>query len=283
MYTQEIRLPELEGVWKWPRLVNPHLADVGAECLDWATSFEAFTPEAQNLVHNKGKLNLLSAMCYPRMTKGGRFRAELQEPSICSFDDHANRATTWEAYVNSVAKQAELRFNACIPDLATYFRVRRNTCGGPSTIAFYGMDMDIPDDIIDHPIICELEVLAVDLVIIKSDILSYNKEQAVGDDEHNIITVIMREFDLNVQEAFNEAGKLSNMKIDGFYHLCHSLPQWIGPVNLDVHQLIDCMAQCVSGVMHWSYESQTYFGKGGLRIKKTRLMQLLPKVEQIST
>ncbi len=110
------------------------------------------------------------------------------------------------------------------------------------------------------------------------DLLSYNKEQAVGDDEHNIVTVIMKEFDLDVQEAFDEAGRLSDRKIDRFYHLYNNLPRWAESVNLDVHRFVNDMAQCVSGVMHWSYESQRYFGNRGLVVKQTRLMQMLPRV-----
>ncbi|RWA13735.1 hypothetical protein EKO27_g1374 [Xylaria grammica] len=316
MYAQRIRLPELEGAWKWPRLVSPHLDEVGEESLNWASSFGAFDPEMQRLVHDKGKLNLLAGMCYARLTKEQvRSGCDLMH-LFFMFDEHSDRAgpaeawdqariqldamynpnkprpqgewiggeftrqfwlripesatdtfrsrflATWEAYVYSVAEQAELRSKAHIPDLATYFP----------------MDSDIPDDIVEHPVMVELNTLAVDLIVIANDVLSYNKEQAVGDDEHNIITVIMKQFDLNVQEAFDEAGKLSDMKMDRFYHLYHDLPQWIGPVSSDVRRLVEGMAQCVSGVMHWSYESQRYFGKRGLMVKKTRLMQLLPKV-----
>lgn len=84
---------------------------------------------------------------------------------------------------------------------------------------------------------------------------------------------------MGVQEAIDKAGELSNKKIERFYTLSQQIPRWVGPVDLDVQKLVDGMAKCVSGVMHWSYESQRYFGTRGLDIKRTRILQLLPKLK----
>lgn len=116
------------------------------------------------------------------------------------------------------------------------------------------------------------------LVFLLQDILSYNKEQAVGDDEHNMITVIMEQFGMGLQEAIDKAGEMCTARIDRFHELYQAMPRWLGPVDLDVQKLVDGMAMCVSGVMHWSYESQRYFGKKGLEVKRSRCLHLLPKV-----
>ncbi|KAH6653533.1 hypothetical protein BKA67DRAFT_570194, partial [Truncatella angustata] len=39
-----IRLPDLEAGWRWPRQLNIHTADIKQECLNWVSSFGAFTP-----------------------------------------------------------------------------------------------------------------------------------------------------------------------------------------------------------------------------------------------
>lgn len=114
--------------------------------------------------------------------------------------------------------------------------------------------------------------------LVMQDILSYNKEQAVGDDEHNLITVIMEQFDMSLQEAIDKAGEMCTARMEHFYELYLATPRWLGPVDLDVQKLVDGMALCVSGVMHWSYESQRYFGKKGLEVKRSRCLHLLPKV-----
>lgn len=111
------------------------------------------------------------------------------------------------------------------------------------------------------------------------DILSYNKEQAARDAEHNIITVIMQQFGLDAQAAFDHAGALSRRKMRRFYALYGRLPRWMGPVGLAAPRLVDGMAQCVSGVLHWSYESERYFGRRGPAIKRSRVLRLLPRVD----
>lgn len=177
----------------------------------------------------------------------------------------------------SVAHQAEDRAKSHILDLDTFLQLRIQSSGSAPTIALYEMDLDIPEEIRLHPTIVELEKLASELIAIANDVLSYNKEQAVGD-EHNIITVIMKQFNLDLQTAFDKAGEMSTARMKRFYTLYLSVPRWLGPVDLDVQKLVDGMAMCVSGVLHWSYESQRYFGKRGLEVKKSRCLYLLPRV-----
>ncbi|KAK8075324.1 terpenoid synthase [Apiospora hydei] len=300
----KIRLPDLETLWKWPRQVSPHLAEVDEECLEWSASFSAFDAETHRLVHDKGKLKQVRSGCDimhlffmfdEYSDKSGP--EEVWEQAQIQMDAFANPHSprpvgewvggvyttrrflaTWLDYVESVAQQAELRSQSRIVDLATYFPIRRHTSGAPSTIAMYEMDLDIPDAVRRHKVIVEMETLAVDLIVIANDVLSYNKEQAVGDDEHNIITIIMQQFGLGVQDAFDYTGELNRRKMKRFYTLYRRLPRWMGPVGLDVQKLVDGMAQCVSGVMHWSYESERYFGKRGMDIKESRTLSLLPKV-----
>ncbi|KAK4155760.1 isoprenoid synthase domain-containing protein [Chaetomidium leptoderma] len=232
----------------------------------------------------------MDALCYPHKARppgewvGGEFTRQfwLRLPKTATKTFRRRFLGTWIDYVESVAEQAEHRSKARILDLETYFPLRRNTSGAPSTIALYEIDMDIPDDVRNHPILRRLETLAVDLIVIANDLLSYNKEQAVGDDEHNVVTIIMEQYHMDVQQAVDKAGELSQEMMEHFHALYRQVPRWGGPVDLDVQRLVDGMAQCVSGVLHWSYESQRYFGTQGLVIKRTRTLRLLPKYQSNS-
>ncbi|KAK4074993.1 uncharacterized protein Triagg1_4657 [Trichoderma aggressivum f. europaeum] len=207
----------------------------------------------------------------------------LHLPRTATETFRARFGATWIDYVHSVVQQAQFRSESRILDLEDFLTIRRNTSGAPSTIAFYEMNSDIPDDIREHPVIRELEVLAVDLIVIANDILSYNKEQAIGDDEHNIVTILMSQYNLDVQQAMDMAGDLADVKMNRFYFLYPQVPRYVGPVDLEIQTLVDGMAQCVSGVFHWSYESQRYFGKRGMEIKRTRQLRLLPKTRTNDT
>lgn len=46
-----LRLPPLETLWKWPRTVNPHMEEIGQECLDWCASLGVWPPEKQRAIH----------------------------------------------------------------------------------------------------------------------------------------------------------------------------------------------------------------------------------------
>lgn len=91
----------------------------------------------------------------------------------------------------------------------------------------------------------------------------------------------MNQHNLDVQEAMDMTEELSNKKMDRFYELYLQVPRYLGPVDLEVQTLVDGMAQCVSGVMHWSYESERYFGKRGMEIKHSRHVRLLPKIKAL--
>ncbi|AEO58238.1 hypothetical protein MYCTH_2060085, partial [Thermothelomyces thermophilus ATCC 42464] len=173
------------------------------------------------------------ALCHPNIKprpKGEWVGGEIARQFCLRLSETATKMfkrrflETWIDYVESVAQQAKHRSQSRILDLDSYFLLRRHTSGAPSTIALWEMDMDIPDHIREHPILRMLETLAVDLIVIGNDLLSYNKEQAVGDDEHNIVTVIMAQFGMDVQGAIDRAGELSREKTDRFNALYSLLP-----------------------------------------------------------
>lgn len=47
-----------------------------------------------------------------------------------------------------------------------YFAIRRDTIGAKPSFAILELDMNIADDVMGHPIIEELTILAVDMIIL---------------------------------------------------------------------------------------------------------------------
>ena len=207
---------------------------------------------------------------------------------------------TWIDYVESVPKEAEDRFKAHILDLESYWTLRRRTSAVAPTMALNELDIAIPDDVRDSAILRQLEAAAVDIIYIanvsavlhhsvfmilanspQQDILSYNKEQAAGQGGHNIITVIMKQFQVDVQQAIDKAGRMICENIEAFNTLYRELPRWVGPLDLEVQRLVDGFARWVSGSLHWSYESHRYFGTRGLEVKEARLVELMPHLNVV--
>src|SRR5690349_12775678 len=91
----------------------------------------------------------------------------------------------------------------------------------------------------------------------------------------------MEHLHLDLQQAIDKAGEIFREKTETFNTLYKKVPRWVGPIDLDVQKVVDGFAQHVSGVLHWSYESQRYFGTRGLEIKKTRVVELLPESDDV--
>lgn len=114
---------------------------------------------------------------------------------------------------------------------------------------------------------------------LNQDVLSYDKEQASGDDEHNLITIVMKEQKLDVQGAVNWAGRLHASMTKRFNELFLEIPKYGDAVDRDVQSFMNGVAHWTGGNVHWSFESGRYFGTRGRKVMATRSLRLSPKVK----
>jgi len=114
------------------------------------------------------------------------------------------------------------------------------------------------------------------LVTWSNDIFSYNVEQSKGD-THNMIPVIMNHHSLDLQSAVDFVGQLCKQSIDRFNSDRAQLPSWGPEIDRQVQIYVNGLADWIVGSLHWSFESERYFGKGGKEVKKSRVVNLLPK------
>jgi hypothetical protein len=71
-----------------------------------------------------------------------------------------------DLFFSAVVKQADDRANGCIPDLESYITVRRDTSGCKPCFALieYAARIDLPDEVMSHPVIMAMEEATNDLV-----------------------------------------------------------------------------------------------------------------------
>jgi len=110
---------------------------------------------------------------------------------------------------------------------------------------------------------------------VQQDLFSFNKEQAIGD-THNMIPVIMNEQGCDLQTAVDMVGELCRQSIDRFVEDWKNLPSWGPEIDRQVQSYVQGLADWIVGSLYWSYESERYFGKTGLEVKKNRVVNLLP-------
>jgi len=111
----------------------------------------------------------------------------------------------------------------------------------------------------------------------RQDMVSYNKEQACGDN-HNIVAIVMHELDMDVDGAMFWVADLLKEIENKFLEAMAALPTWGEPIDSQVKQYCDGVANWVRGNYEWSFESERYFGTKGLEIKRKRWITLMPKV-----
>ena len=79
-------------------------------------------------------------------------------------------------YMDAVVQQAADRSTNHIRDIGSYFAVRRETAGIKPTFAICELYLNIPDSVIDHPVMVKLTELSTDMMLMDNDMVSYKVE-----------------------------------------------------------------------------------------------------------
>ncbi|KAG1820887.1 isoprenoid synthase domain-containing protein [Suillus subaureus] len=138
--------------------------------------------------------------------------------------------------------------------------------------------IDLPDEVMSHPVVKALEDATNDHVACNDDILSYNKEQSRGDEHwENIVAVLMHDRGLDLHSAMDHAGQMCKDAIQHFEFNCTILPSWGEDVDRQVAIYIEGLQNWMIGSLHWHFVSARYFGKDRHAVKLDRIVKLLPK------
>ncbi|KAM4064115.1 delta(6)-protoilludene synthase [Hirsutella rhossiliensis] len=292
---QQIALPDTLALWPWQsRRQNPFYDEVSEQSAAWFANFGTLGQKAQRIFATN-KFGLLAGLAYPDLDKE-RFRTSCDLMNIFSSSTtsptwrlHPRAHDEWvggeiarqfwilarksvtlssqerfieafDGWLQGLAAQAEDRDKPRLRDINSYFALRRVTVGLKPSLMIFEFGMELPREVLQHPTIEKLSLLCTDLILIDNDMASYNKEQACGDDKHNIVAIAMDQLHLDVQGAMNWAAD---------YHAA--------TVDLDIETYVDGMGNWVRANVQWSFESERYFGNKSGRVMTTRRMSLLPR------
>ncbi|KAF7348879.1 Terpene cyclase [Mycena venus] len=189
--------------------------------------------------------------------------------------------------------QAQARTSGGIPTLEEYIILRRDTsgcktcwalieCGVVLGFAFNDFlsifpdanNLDIPEEVHEHPVIRGLSDSANDAVAWANDLYSYKVESS-RNDTHNMVVVVMDKRNLDLRQAVDLVGKMCEEAINRFKTLRTQVLSWRTKIEEDVAQYIQGMADWMVAVsVYWSFETERYFGKANKSVKSTRIVQL---------
>ena len=105
---------------------------------------------------------------------------------------------------------------------------------------------------------------------------SYRLERSRGLDGHNIVTAVMEEYHLDLQQAVYWLSGYASRTISSFLDNKRALPSWGNKTDRAIRKYIDLVARCVRGYDAWSYETNRYYGDDGLKVRECRKITLLP-------
>ncbi|KAG2113473.1 isoprenoid synthase domain-containing protein [Suillus discolor] len=186
---------------------------------------------------------------------------------------------TFDLFFIAASKEADNHAKGHNHNLESYTTLRWDLSGCKSFFVFikYAARMDLPDEVVSHPMIMAMEDATNDFISWSNDICSYNKEQSDCDTYSNLIAVLMHERGLDLQGAADYSGKLCKSVIQRFEDSHATLPSWGEEVDKQVAIYIQGLQDLMVGSLHWYFDSARYFGKDGQTVKQDRFIKLLPQ------
>ncbi|KAL4256103.1 Terpene synthase [Pleurotus pulmonarius] len=182
--------------------------------------------------------------------------------------------SSFQEYLDAVVQQAEDRAKRHVRNVEEYFQIRRETVGAKPSFAIGQLYLNIPQEIIDHPVISKLTEISIDLIILANDVYSYKVEWERGDDGHNVVTVVIQQFRMNIQDAMDYIENLINRLVDQFLEQWSHIPVFSGPVDAEIRAYCNMLGIWVRGNDSWSFESERYFGERGPEVQTSRTIRL---------
>ncbi|KAK7998523.1 terpenoid synthase [Apiospora marii] len=213
-----------------------------------------------------------------RYKQCGWFRLPIQPGNIiCSFKRLiASNLEDMKHYMLGVLGQVYARqFDVAELSIHDYLDFRRRTIGVMPCIALveYALGIDLPDYVIDHQSLKDCREVAIDLVLLDNDILSYKKDMKQGE-ELSVIGILQAQ-GWSLQSAMNEAGRMLDACYQRWSSAVAAMPSWGSVLDQQVLEYLDGLRNIALGSLLWSFRTGRYFNKEeGRRLRETRVLDV---------
>ncbi|KIJ61711.1 hypothetical protein HYDPIDRAFT_31043 [Hydnomerulius pinastri MD-312] len=246
--------------------VNPHQAEADRTARAWFNSISLYDDKKRSKFVNYGKFDLFAALCFPDADLRHLITCLIfffwafstddlsDEGDLQSKPEAVQAGHDISAIVvnNPDGPRPEYPYAAMFYDLLARFRetstpgaykrsqdripsvdefilMRRATIGGAmvEAMAEYSLDLDLPDEVFDSPIIQAMSDATNDLMTWPNDLCSFNKEQSDGDYQ-NLVFCIMNERNVGLQAAIDILTEMLAQRVDDYVELKSKLPSF-GP------------------------------------------------------
>jgi hypothetical protein len=140
-----------------------------------------------------------------------------------------------------------------LPTVAQYMEKRPYLAGAHISTGIIPVieDISLPDEVLQHPVVAELEQLSRSLVCWSNDLFSFGKEQEHGDD-HNLVNLLQHERRLSQEEAVLCAAAIHNTDMRRFVTLSGRLPVYDETTNRALARYVEALRRHIRGNVDWS-------------------------------
>ncbi|KAF7773405.1 hypothetical protein Agabi119p4_5572 [Agaricus bisporus var. burnettii] len=201
------------------------------------------------------------------------FRARLIRRA--GYNNFRRFVASSDAYTRCVGREAELREAGEVLSLEEYIPLRRNNSA--VLLCFdlveYILGVDLPESIYQNATFLKAYWAACDHVCWCNDVYSYDVEQSKGHTGNNVVTVLMNDRQIGLQEACDYIGDRCRQFMNDYLAARDELRATVGG---DASRFIDALGYWIIGNMEWSFESPRYFGHEHDEIKRTLTLTLKP-------
>ncbi|KAJ7686871.1 terpenoid synthase [Mycena olivaceomarginata] len=265
-----IYLPETMKHWPLARAFNPHYEEASAASKAWLHGLRPFNPRSQ-YAFDKGDFEQLRIGCdlmnvffvideytdvegpaavqamvdiifdvlhnpyIPRPTGEmglGEIFRQFWELTLKSAATHF--VQSFSDWLKSIVDQARDRESKIPLTLESYVAMRKLNIGLFPSLMPAELQLNLADEVFYHPIVQKLRDCIAELIFLDNDMVSYNKEQATGDICHNILSIVMRELHIELQDAMAWLCECHSQVETKFFEALQNVPSF-GP-EMD-HQL----------------------------------------------
>ncbi|KIJ31868.1 hypothetical protein M422DRAFT_266350 [Sphaerobolus stellatus SS14] len=270
----------------YPTVSRPQLR-ICADLTIWFLLFDHITDDSNGIAAKQLAMKLIMAMRYPDLPTPDKASVLIDMTrdlwlrtlafSVPSAAQRLLRST--EDYILAVCKEAEDRDAKHVRGIQEYLTIRRGSAASEVIFLLALLHLDISDEAMEHPTVRELTDLGMNLICIHNDIYSYNFERAHGLHGHNLVTAVMQEKRLGVQDAITYSGEMFHNTAREFMQTIQNLPQFTPEDDKGLREHTLSMINWIVALDEWSLLTPRYFGNQRFQVRRTRMIELANEPE----
>lgn len=151
------------------------------------------------------------------------------------------------------ALQRSMNAGIHVPTVAQYMEEGPYLAGAQISTGIIPLieGISLPDEVLQHPVLSELEQLSHKLLCWSNDLFSFSKEQVQGN-KHNLVSLLQHERQLTLDEALLCVAAIHNTDMRRFVTLSTQLPGFDETRDQAVARYVEALRRHIRGNVDWS-------------------------------